>query len=111
MNYVEQRPAQETDSRESQEALPNINSNNQENLVEDAIFSLKSPSGRIIEVFPSCVSGNCKCEFFLEGVKNQLRACRFAGIIFSDVTLTESYSGLLWHDTDGFPIVDSPVDS
>ena len=68
-----------------------------------------SPNGRPIKVFPECVSGTCDCVYMLEGVVSQLKPCRFASIILTNDLLREKYTDLLGLITDGFPVVDSPV--
>ena len=75
------------------------------------IFDVSTPEGTRIEVFSSCVKGSCKCIYRLDNVESQLKPCRFASLILSVPGYSEKYLQLLWHITDGFPIVDSDVDS
>ena len=68
--------------------------------------------GTVVSVKLSCTKGECDCQHFIGGVQAQLLPCRFAAYLFaSDITLSpedwELFEGL----TDGFDIVDSPVEN
>ena len=111
LDFVEQYKDIRTNSEACQKANSAMDSDLMANIEEDAIFRMESPEGRTVEVFTSCVKGSCNCEFILEGVKSQLKPCRFASLIFANNDLTDKYSELFGYIVDGFPIVDSPVDT
>ena len=74
------------------------------------LFSTTSPDGRDISVFTECVQGRCDCINLIGGIASQLKPCRFASLIYLDLEgREEEFEDLLWHITDGFPIVDTDV--
>ena len=76
------------------------------------VYTVTSPLGQVVNVYPECKKGTCTCAYHIGGVKSQLRPCRFASIILDqEHDYAEKYLDLLWYITDGCPIVDGPVDS
>ena len=79
---------------------------------EIAVVSFTSPLGTNINVYPSCISGSCKCQYGIGGVLSQLKPCRFAGLIHTCMgDRMSDFEKLLWGITDGFPIVDQDVEA
>ena len=77
-----------------------------------AVVSITSPLGQNIKVYPECTQGNCECVYSIGNIECQLKPCRFASLIYKDFVGRESeFEFLLWAITDGFPIVDSDVES
>ena len=77
----------------------------------DILSVMCSPLGNSVTVFESCVSGKCTCEYLIGDVPCQLKPCRFAAVIQSNLSWGEEYLELLWNITDGFPLVDAEVPS
>ena len=74
------------------------------------LYSAKSPLGITVDVYSDCSRGICSCVYTIGGVQSQLRPCRFASLILcSGLSCASKYVDLLWHLTDGFPIVDKEV--
>ena len=77
---------------------------------ECLLGSYVSPLGSVVEVYDACVNGTCECLYEIEGVRSQLKPCRFAAIVFlSGREWASKYVDLVWAVTDGFPIVDTEV--
>ena len=97
-------------TQSSEEGLPKEQSVSTQD-VNELLVSDISPLGQNLDVYGDCAKGTCVCAFYIGEVKSQLRPCRFASFILDEtLDLREKYLDLLWHVTDGFPIVDSPVD-
>ena len=76
------------------------------------LYSVVSPLGTVGSVYDNCVLGRCDCSYRIGDVPSQLKPCRFASIILrKGAVCLENYLDLLWHVTDGFPIVDEEVQS
>ena len=70
-------------------------------------FSMKSPDGRVVTVSSECAEGKCFCVYMLDGVRNQLKPCRFANVLLtSGEDFKSRYLHVLWFVMDGVPIVD-----
>ena len=77
----------------------------------EIVAEITSPLGQQVTVYRSCMDGNCKCCYSIDGIKDQLRPCRFGSLILcSTQEFYDKYIDLLWYITDGCPIVDSPVE-
>ena len=74
----------------------------------DEIFETISPGGTTIKVYRECVEGICTCTYYVGSVRNQLKPCRLASMlyVFGEDWLGK-FENLLWNVTDGFPIVDA----
>lgn len=69
-----------------------------------------TPAGVIVDVYSSCAKGTCQCLHFIDGVRRQLRPCRFAYLLYGGfVPVTDSRSLVFHGVTDGFRIIDSEV--
>ena len=76
------------------------------------LYSVTSPLNQEVNVYMECALGTCTCVYFIGEVRSQLRPCRFASIILDKtLDLRDRYLDFLWYVTDGFPIVDTPVEA
>ena len=67
--------------------------------------------GTVIRVHLSCSQGLCDCEHFIGGVRAQLLPCRFAAHMFREGHKSRGKDWELFQGvTEGFDIVDHPVD-
>ena len=83
---------------------------NVENVNCQPMFNVMSPGGTRIKVFKNCADGKCNCIYNVANCPLQLKPCRCAAIILSDVnSWARGYLDLLWALTDGFPIVQGDV--
>ena len=46
-------------------------------------YAVTSVLGQLVEVFESCAKGTCLCVYHIDGVRTQLKPCRFASLILS----------------------------
>ena len=78
--------------------------------VRTVLFKRTSPLGQDIVVYPECTTGECNCIYLIGNIECQLKPCRFASLIYTVFAGRENeFEQLLWHVTDGFPIVDCDV--
>ena len=84
-----------------------------EDLGNPVLFSTPpTDKGTVIHVHLACAQGLCSCEHFIGGIRAQLLSCRFASELFKDNHTERGESWELFQGvTDGFDIVDRPVDS
>lgn len=69
----------------------------------------KSKKGTAIDVFRSCVTGNCQCCYVLGGNKTQLKPCRFAALMFVNRQASVSDLEVFSCVVDGVDIVSGEV--
>lgn len=69
-----------------------------------------SPDGRSVKVSSECRLGLCTCSHQLNGVKYQLKPCRFAALMFNQGKFLRPEDKTLFHYIiDGFPIIDDVI--
>lgn len=67
--------------------------------------------GRVVNVYNTCAYGVCDCVHMLDGVKSQLRPCRFAYLLYGGFVKNVSAHELIYNGIcDGFRIVDREVE-
>ena len=72
---------------------------------DDIVNHILSPLGQEVTVYSECQNGCCDCVSYIEGVRSQLKPCRFVNFVLgSDVEFKNSYLDMLWGITDGFQI-------
>ena len=68
--------------------------------INSPLFTYKSSEGTDVPVYQQCVDGSCSCVYMIKGIKSQLRPCRFAALLCSEMPIKEEHTVIMDGITD-----------